>query len=79
MSKSVKINQLKNGGPTFVCNLGERFYKVWYNFETETYWMNWGTDGLGVDGRDEYETIEETEREMRKIANLRHWVYCTEF
>lgn len=79
MSKSLKINQLSSGGPTLICNRGERFFKVWKDFETQTWRMNWGTDGLGVDGVDEYTTIEETEREMRKIANLRHWVYSTEF
>lgn len=76
MSKSVKINKYVEGYEGLQWNNRKtgRFCKAWKQIETGTYLLQAGYDGMGVDYREEWDTLEELETSMRKVANLRSWV-----
>jgi hypothetical protein len=76
---SKKLQQLKAGGPTLYYRTGDRYYSVWYDFELQCWYMDWGTQGLGADDKEHYDTFAETEQAMRDLADLRHWVYGPSF
>lgn len=75
MSKSIKINTYVSGYEGLQCNLKNgRFIKAWRELETGKYLLHAGYEGMGVDYREEWDTLAELETSMRKVANLRHWV-----
>lgn len=68
-TKSVKMQWLDSGA-TLSYTDGDRFHKAWREFETGTYHYQAGYEGLGVDWRAEFDTLEELRSEM---GDLRHW------
>lgn len=70
MSKSVKMQWIEEYA-TMIKTDGNRYMQAWRNYETGTYHLEAGYEGLGRDWHQTYDTLPELRQEM---GDLRHWV-----
>lgn len=74
MSKSKKINNLKDRGTVLVFQVDlDRFLHAWYEIETGHYYVEAFNDGMPRDWHAEFDNVEDFERTLRACGNLRRW------
>lgn len=72
-STSKKFNQMVESFETLGCEIGNRWFKVWWDFEGQEWVLQAGHNGTPANYTETHTDLAELEKSMRETASFRQW------